>query len=384
MKTNIRSAIAAIGGLLLAHSIAFAGPAAEPQAKDFPGGSPLIIPAAAFNDTGLNPTGSTFNTNGFIGGGSSTTCFMAPVYFPDGARVTYMAATMADMAATDMKVALVRTSNASYRFAAEMASVTSNGDLGPPPIAVTRDTADISLEVVQYPEFSYYLFACLASFEFQLHQVELRYLDEFIFADGFESGARSATAAKSEAPLSDRGDPLAHELAGEALDEMIVDSKNTAFRNPLNISAAEFKPDGFQAGDVFVSPNDGTVYGANYAETRIVHAPIYLPDGAHISSVWARVQDADGGGGGPGNCVSGFPSDIELAIVRKKGCSASTCSDEMARVSTSGSSPNLQTLGTATIDFPVVDGDDYGYFATVRLCGPKHTLYNLHVFYTGP
>jgi hypothetical protein len=375
--------------LLLGLVLLIAGPgmANELLEKDFPGGSPLIIPAAAFNNTGLNPTSSTFNTNGFIGGGGSFTCFVAPAYLPDGAEVTRLTAVLVDMSSTNMTVSLIRTDNTGYRLTSGMASVTTNGDTYPNALANTYSTTSIGNATVQYPDYSYYVSACVPSWEFQLHQVELRYTESLIFRDGFESDnleAWSFPAAKVGVMSPEPESEFVGYLDRVAATVPEGTAKSIPFSSPLEIAASEFKPEGYQAGQLLTSFVDGVLYGANYDGSRYAHAPIYLPDGATITDIMSRVVDNDAGGGGASNCASGSTSDIELTIVRKKGCSGSTCYDTMATASSSGANAAIQFLEPAAIDYPVVDGSEYGYFAVVRLCGPKHKIYNLRVSYTLP
>lgn len=316
--------------------------------RNFGGRSPLMIPAAAFATTGFTPDSYAFNTYGFIAGTSSFGCLRAPVYLPDGATVWRLAASMVDMSSTDdMSLSLVRTSNTAYSSATEMARVTTNGNTADPIPNWYMDSS-VSAPNVSYPEYGYYVHVCLPDYDFQVYQVRIDYVDDVIFRDDFESGGA------------------------------------TAYASPLSISPSDFKPDGYQAGEVLISPTDGMMYGANYAGSRFMHAPVWLPDGATITGVTARVVDNDAGGGGAANCASGAPSEIEFWLNRSKGCSAASCRDEMASASTTGASPAIQFLTPTTIDFPTVDGQQYVYFLVLRLCGPWHRVYGVRITYTIP
>ncbi len=321
---------------------------AEPKGvRNFGGSSPLLIPAAAFATTGFTPDSYVFNTHGYIGGTSSFGCLRAPAYLPDGARVSQLAASMADMnSADDMSVSLVRTNNATLSLATEMARVTSSDSTIDP---TTRWYVDMSISgpEVSYPQYSYYVYVCVPDFLFQLHQVQIDYVDDIIFRDGFESGG------------------------------------GTGYSSPLSISPSDFKPDGSQAGEVLISPTEGMMYGANYANSRFMHAPVWLPEGATITQVTARVVDNDAGGGGAANCESGADAEIQLWLNRTMGCSAAFCYDEVASASTTGAGPAIQFLTPGTIAFPTVE-TGYAYFVVMRLCGPWHRVYGVRISYTTP
>ena len=163
-------------------------------------------------------------------------------------------------------------------------------------------------------------------------------------------------------------------------------SKSVPYLSPLSIAASEFRPDGYEAGEVLVALSDGVMYGGNYNASRVMHAPVWLPDGVTITSVNARVIDSDAGvpGGGPGNCDT-FNADMELWLYRSKGCTGSTCWDEMLNANTSSSSLALQFLPeTSVVDHALVDNDMYQYYVMMRLCGPKHQVYGVRISYTEP
>ncbi|MCD4749230.1 MAG: hypothetical protein K8R59_07640 [Thermoanaerobaculales bacterium] len=363
----------------------------EKESRNFWGTSPLIIPAAAFASNGLAPLSSAFNFNGFVGGGTAYNCMQAPVYLPDHARVTRLYASISDMSSSDMSVSLIRATNLSYSSTTEMARVTSNGNTSPTPTATFYGDSSITGPDISYPDYSYYVVACLPDYNFRLYQVEIDFEDNLIFRDDFEAGGMTAwsssVGSKASAgfpELQVSGPGFEAENAGVSTEF----EKSISFDSPLTIAPSEFKPDGWQAGDVFISFNDGVMYGANYTESRFMHAPVWLPDGATITDVRARVIDNDSDTAGVG-CDAGYNSEIEIWLYRSKGCSSTTpgaCSDEMMNASTSGASTGIQFLPVSapTISYDVVNGQQYGYYVVMRLCGPTHEVYGVRVRYTLP
>lgn len=371
--------------------------AATRSVRTFGGTSPLTIPAAAFASTGFTPDSYLFNTNGFISGTSSYGCLRAPAYLPEGAVVTRLAASMVDMNnGVEMSVSLIRTDNETFNSTTEMARVTSNGYTASASPNWYQDTS-ITVPEVDYPRYSYYVHACLPDYLFQLYQVEITFTDDVIFRDGFDLGGAEAWSSTAGGTVTAWMEPFSptREVASERIgdvdaagdvrrpDESSALGRGGVYGSPLMISPSEFKSDGATVGEVFIAaPTDGVMYGSNYDHERFMQAPVWLPNGVTITDVSARVVDNDAGGGGPANCASGTPSDIQLWLRRQKGCLATSCRDEMATASTSGALASMQFLSPSTIDFPVVDTDQYGYFLVVRLCGPKHEVYGVRITYT--
>jgi hypothetical protein len=290
-----------------------------------------------------------------------------------------------------MAVSLVRTNNAGYSSATEMAAVLSNGYTTDPITNVYQDSSIVVPEV-SYPEYGYFVQACLPDYNFRLYQVEIDYTDTVLFRDGFESGGLTGWSSQTGGTLvagaldrSRASDELSAMLENETPDSTPQGTaKSVDYGSPLSIPPSDFKPDGLNTGEVLISFLDGVMYGGNYANSRFMHAPVWLPDGAVVTDIDARVVDDDAGGGGASNCASGTTSEIKLWLNRSKGCSGSTCWDEMASASTSGASPLIQFLSPTTIDYPTVDGSQYGYYLVMRLCGPKHRVYGVRISYTRP
>jgi hypothetical protein len=134
--------------------------------------SPLVIPAADFRSDGLAPGGYTFI---FVTGymvGSTGNCVMAPAYLPNGATVyQFWASAYDNDPANDLGVELHRVNN--YNGAQNvMASVTTTGQSG-----AIQSLSDyvITNPLVVYPDYSYYVTACLNTSNLRIYSARVWY-----------------------------------------------------------------------------------------------------------------------------------------------------------------------------------------------------------------
>lgn len=133
----------------------------------------LVIPAASFRSDGNNPEASFFWFYGGYWPGSDTysTCFMAPVYVPDGVNIFQVWATVYDNHINNFFITVFRQDN--YTGAvSQMASMNSSGESTS--LATIYD-ASVSYGKVSYPQYSYYLGTCLNSLQHRLYNVRVWY-----------------------------------------------------------------------------------------------------------------------------------------------------------------------------------------------------------------
>ncbi len=140
------------------------------------------------------------------------------------------------------------------------------------------------------------------------------------------------------------------------------------YSSPLFIPAADFRTDGLYPEANFYSTGGywrGDDLGGVY-----MMAPVWLPHGTDIATVWLLAVDDDSACSSP---------DITMWLQRVDNYTGSV--DGMAVVSTSGSSPNMQTPYESDPTYPVIDYPGYAYWLTVRLCSTDHELYGAMIIY---
>lgn len=135
-------------------------------------GSPLVVPAAAFTDDGLNPDSMFFPFGGgyFQGGSEHYGCLVAPAYLPHGAVVTNMFVTIFDNDATyDIDVNLRKVDNFNG-IGSAMAAASSSGAFAG---VTTIQDGGITNPTVFYPDYSYYVTTCVLSGDIRIYSVRL-------------------------------------------------------------------------------------------------------------------------------------------------------------------------------------------------------------------
>lgn len=142
----------------------------------FGGGSPLVVPAAAFAADGANPDSSFFPFSGgyFQGDSQNYGCRVAPVYLPNEAEINDMFVSLYDNDTTfNMTVNLRRVDNFSGGIDT-MATAGTTGSAAFNGVQVANDTT-INEPIIVYPDYSYYLTACALSSNMRLYSVRLYY-----------------------------------------------------------------------------------------------------------------------------------------------------------------------------------------------------------------
>jgi len=320
----------------------------ESQAGRFTFPSWVMIPASAFATTGAFPDSYYLSSSGYISGTpTGDGCVRAPVYFPQGAKIEFLRAWIADLGVANVTVSLKRVSNWLPDQVDTVASVTSSWDTADYVYNMVGTASNPAYSDVIYHSYSYYVETCLPTADFRLNQVSIEYSgDTLIFDDGFESGNTSSWHY---------------------------------YGNPLTVPAADFRPQSLGSSSVRFSYVEGYLYGSNYDSYRWVNAPVHLPENATVTSVLAIVMDDDPGDGTPEACAASI-SDVYVSLKRvyRDGTS-----DTMFSASSSGAESYPRVLGIGeTITEPVVSYPNYTYYLTARICGPKHRIYGFRVHYT--
>jgi hypothetical protein len=129
--------------------------------------APLIIPAAAFIDSGSDSYDNYkfWAGNGYVrsnGNGSGLACLAAPAYLPDGATIENLWVYLYDDSADDFTVTLWRKRNSNTDLAENLASVTTSGTSTS--VQILGDTTvDPGGATVDNQYYSYHVSACLSS-----------------------------------------------------------------------------------------------------------------------------------------------------------------------------------------------------------------------------
>jgi len=167
------------------------------MSKAFHGGSPLMISAAAFATKGDDADSQYFNpfSGSLAGTGTGGGCVQAPVYLPNGARVTDVWASVIDNdGANDINISVFRRSTRSLNDVTLMASLSSSGQSTS---VSTPSDVTITSPVVSLPEYAYYVVTCLPTANTKLISLRI-YYEEAIFVDAFECGETWAWSSTSE------------------------------------------------------------------------------------------------------------------------------------------------------------------------------------------
>ncbi len=140
--------------------------------QGFDGVSPLVIPAAAFSDDGIDPDSFTFSfAGGYLSGKAAKHgCVEASVYLPHAATITDMFASVYDNdSAEDIQVNLYRLDNFSGTTNV-MAAVATTNPFASSTIQSLHDDS-ISNSMILYPQYSYYVTTCVDSANIRLYSV---------------------------------------------------------------------------------------------------------------------------------------------------------------------------------------------------------------------
>lgn len=138
--------------------------------------------------------------------------------------------------------------------------------------------------------------------------------------------------------------------------------------SPLVISAADFRTNGNDREAFYFSANG---YLTGEGSTVVMIAPVYLPDGATVSTFAANVYD---------NSTSCSYPEVTLWLNRV-GAGTGTGMETMASATTSGAQTSMRTITDSSISYPVVDTLRYTYYAAVMMCSSAHELHSVVIDY---
>lgn len=169
--------------LLLASLLLTPQPAlssAPPAAPAAPNGYRMdvkMIPAAAFSSDGFSPTEYfTSFYGGYItgvGDGSPSGCVKAPVYLRDGTMLSHLYSSLVDNDADDILGLTFYKVNNYSGVTTVLASVSTSGYATSD--AIITPYADITDQVVDYPNYSYYVTSCIQSSAMRIYSIRIYY-----------------------------------------------------------------------------------------------------------------------------------------------------------------------------------------------------------------
>jgi hypothetical protein len=136
------------------------------------------------------------------------------------------------------------------------------------------------------------------------------------------------------------------------------------YSSPVVIPAAAFISDGSDA-DGFMFYFGGGFVAADVGYVCL-YAPVYLPQGSTITSLYANVVDNDSS------------EDLEVDLRRLDHLSGAT--EIIAAVVSSGQTPYIQLIVTPVTTYPVVSSDS-SYYLTTCLVQDTLILYAVRVSY---
>lgn len=137
--------------------------------------APLMIPAADFRSDGVDPDSYYFYiSGGYLQGGNTNTCLMAPAYLPNHANVSQIYATVVDNDANyRIWLRLLRVGNFDG-IVTEMGSMGTTNEYSSQELYQLSDSTITSAEVV-FPDYSYYVCTCLESANVKLYSVYINF-----------------------------------------------------------------------------------------------------------------------------------------------------------------------------------------------------------------
>jgi hypothetical protein len=157
-------------------------------------------------------------------------------------------------------------------------------------------------------------------------------------------------SARWELLAYDPDGPLADEPAGPGLSLLVI-------------PAAAFSSDGGFPDGFFFDFETGYLRGDNFA---CLKAPVYLPQGAVVDSVYASLYDnADG----------------TVAVTLRRVDVVSGSMDIMAAAGTTTDSTSIQQTEDITVSYREVTYPRYAYFLTTCLNSADHRVYSVRIYY---
>lgn len=160
------------------------------------------------------------------------------------------------------------------------------------------------------------------------------------------------------AHASERWELFAHDLDGPLADEPAGTGLSI-----LVIPAAAFSSDGGFPDGFFFDFETGDLRGDTFA---CLKAPVYLPEGAVVDSVYASLYDnADG----------------TVAVTLRRVDVVSGSMNIMAAAGTTTNSTSIQQKEDITVSYQEVSYPRYAYFLTTCLNSADHRVYSVRIYY---
>ncbi len=184
--------------------------------------------------------------------------------------------------------------------------------------------------------------------------------------------AQGVQAAQGEPPTNEawmaaRGQESQPESQPPLPEGQVTLMAGGSYASPLTISAAEFRTDGgapdgyyFQFAGGYLRGKDGVF--------ACMQAPVYLPNGAHVTELWMSAVDN----------YNGYDLYVDLNRVSN---ATGGPSERMAGVNTSGYSTAVQNPGDTTISFPDVNYPYYSYFLSMCFEYQAIKLYSVRIYF---
>lgn len=178
-------------------------------------------------------------------------------------------------------------------------------------------------------------------------------------------------------------EPIPSENTGVSLTkgeyEHIGAASAEAYGNPLTITAAAFRSDGYNPGELRRRMPDDAIRG-NDNENAFAVAPVYLPHGATVASVGIAVYD--GFGGTSGACGDVTQRDVSVYLLRVDNYSGELT--QMSYFTTSGMSGDRQFMLDTDVEYPGIAYPGYSYYAVAKICSSAQEFYAMQVFFSLP
>ncbi len=161
--------------------------------------------------------------------------------------------------------------------------------------------------------------------------------------------------------------------------EQLGEDSIKAYGNPLTITAAAFRSDGVNPGELRRWMPDDAIRGNDSANAYAV-APVYLPHGATIASVGVAVYD--GFGGTTGACGDVTQRDVSVILLRVDNYTGDL--HQMSFFTTSGMSGDRQYFLDSDVELGSIQYPTYSYYAVAKLCHSSQGLYAMQIFFSLP
>ena len=161
--------------------------------------------------------------------------------------------------------------------------------------------------------------------------------------------------------------------------EQIGEDSIKAYGNPLTITAAAFRSDGVNPGELRRWIPDDVIRGNDNLNAFAI-APVYLPHGATIASVGVAVYDGFGSTTGP--CGDVTQRDVSVYLLRVDNYTGDLL--QMSYFATSGMSGDRQYFLDTEVDEPYIQYPTYSYYAVAKLCHSAQELCAMQIFFSLP